>query len=53
LPKTKVRAPFASTLTDLTEIDVVNIKEGQLVDIMLDEIPDVTLEGRFLSTGQN
>jgi multidrug resistance efflux pump len=53
LPKTKVRAPFASTLTNLTEIDVVNIKEGQLVEIMLDEIPDVTLEGSILSTSQN
>jgi multidrug resistance efflux pump len=35
--------------TDLTEIDVVNLTEGQPVTIMLDAIPDVTLQGNILS----
>ncbi len=39
--------------TDLTEIDVVNIKEGQPVDVKLDAIPDVTLKGYVLSIGRN
>ncbi len=39
--------------TDLTEIDVVNIKEGQPVTLTLDAIPDVTLKGYVLSIGQN
>lgn len=39
--------------TDLTEIDVVNISEGQPVAITLDAIPDVTLRGNVLSIGQN
>ncbi len=39
--------------TDLTEIDVVNIKEGQPVDVKLDAIPDATLKGSVLSIGRN
>jgi multidrug resistance efflux pump len=39
--------------TDLTEIDVVNIKEGQPVTLTLDAIPDVTLKGYVLTIGQN
>ncbi len=39
--------------TDLTEIDVVNVKEGQPVDVKLDAIPDVTLKGYVLSVGRN
>jgi multidrug resistance efflux pump len=39
--------------TDLTEIDVVNIKEGQPVTLTLDAIPGVTLKGNVLSIGQN
>jgi multidrug efflux pump subunit AcrA (membrane-fusion protein) len=39
--------------TDLTEIDVVNIKEGQPVTLTLDAIPGVTLKGYVLSIGQN
>ena len=39
--------------TDLTEIDVVNIKEGQPVTLTLDAIPDATLKGYVLSIGQN
>lgn len=39
--------------TDLTEIDVINISEGQPVTITLDAIPDVTLKGNVLSIGQN
>jgi multidrug resistance efflux pump len=39
--------------TDLTEIDVVNIKEGQPVTIALDAIPGVILKGYVLSIGQN
>jgi multidrug efflux pump subunit AcrA (membrane-fusion protein) len=39
--------------TDLTEIDVVNIKEGQPVTLTLDAIPEETLKGYVLSIGQN
>lgn len=31
--------------TDLTELEVVNIQEGQPVSVVLDAIPDVTLNG--------
>ncbi len=39
--------------TDLTEIDVVNIKEGQPVTLTLDAIPGKTFNGYVLSIGQN
>jgi multidrug efflux pump subunit AcrA (membrane-fusion protein) len=39
--------------TDLTEIDVVNIREGQPVTVTLDAIPGVTLKGYVLSVGKN
>ena len=39
--------------TDLTEIDVVNLKEGQPVTLTLDAIPGVTLKGYVQSIGQN
>jgi multidrug resistance efflux pump len=39
--------------TDLTEIDVVNLKERQPVDITLDAIPDQTLKGNILSISNN
>ncbi len=39
--------------TDLTEIDVVNIKEGQPVTLTLDAIPGTTLKGYVLSIGHN
>jgi multidrug resistance efflux pump len=39
--------------TDLTEIDVVNIKEGQPVTVSLDAIPETTLKGYVLSIGSN
>ena len=39
--------------TDLTEIDVVNLSEGQAVDLTLDALPEVTLKGNILSIGQN
>jgi multidrug efflux pump subunit AcrA (membrane-fusion protein) len=38
--------------TDLTEIDVVNIKEGELVKLTLDAMPDVELDGRVLTIAQ-
>jgi HlyD family secretion protein len=38
--------------TDLTEIDVVNLSEGQLVRVSLDAIPDTELQGEILSIGQ-
>jgi multidrug efflux pump subunit AcrA (membrane-fusion protein) len=31
--------------TDLTEIDIVKVKEGQKVKVVLDAIPDLTLDG--------
>jgi multidrug efflux pump subunit AcrA (membrane-fusion protein) len=39
--------------TDLTEIDVVNIKEGQPVNLTLDAMPDTELSGTVLSIGEN
>jgi HlyD family secretion protein len=39
--------------TDLTEIDVVNIKEGQNVAVTLDAIPNVELNGKVFLIGQN
>jgi multidrug efflux pump subunit AcrA (membrane-fusion protein) len=39
--------------TDLTEIDVVNIKQGQPVTLTLDAIPGQTFQGQVLSIGQN
>lgn len=38
--------------TDLTEIDVVNLTEGQAVMVSLDAIPDAELTGEILSIGQ-
>ncbi|MDD2923449.1 MAG: efflux RND transporter periplasmic adaptor subunit [Anaerolineales bacterium] len=39
--------------TDLTEIDVVNIKEGQSAVVKLDALPNVELNGNVLSVAQN
>jgi len=39
--------------TDLTEIDVVNVKEGQPVVVTLDALPDVELKGNVFSVSQN
>jgi multidrug resistance efflux pump len=39
--------------TDLTEIDVVNLTEGQPVLVTLDALPDVELNGEILSIGQS
>ncbi len=39
--------------TDLTEIDVVNLSEGQPVTVTLDALPDTELTGQILSIGQN
>jgi len=39
--------------TDVTEIDVVKLTEGQSVTITLDAIPDMELKGEVLSIGQN
>jgi len=38
--------------TDLTEIDVVELEEGQSVIVTLDAIPDVELKGTISSIGQ-
>jgi len=38
--------------TDLTEIDVVKLKEGQPVTVTLDAIPDTELKGNVLSISQ-
>jgi len=83
LANAEVRAPFASTITnlelkigefaaagtpvvtladlskwivrttDLTEIDVVNIEEGEPVTLTLDAMPDLELDGHVLSIAQN
>lgn len=39
--------------TDLTEIDVVNVKEGQSAIVTLDAMPDVELNGNVFSVSQN
>jgi len=39
--------------TDLTEIDVVRIKEGQFTTLTLDAMPDSPLKGQVLSIAQN
>ena len=39
--------------TDLTEIDVVNVKEGQPVTLTLDAIPGQSFNGQVLSIGQD
>ncbi len=39
--------------TDVTEIDVVKLTEGQPVTVTLDAIPDVEMKGEVLSIGQN
>ena len=39
--------------TDLTEIDVVALTEGQPAIITLDAIPDMEMKGTILSIGQN
>jgi multidrug resistance efflux pump len=38
--------------TDLTEIDVVDLKEGDSVLVQLDALPDVELKGSILSIGK-
>jgi HlyD family secretion protein len=48
-------ADFSSWLvktTDLTELDVVNIAEGQIATITLDAMPESPLTGTVLSIGQ-
>lgn len=48
-------ADFSSWLvktTDLTEIDVVKLEEGQPVTITLDALPEVELKGQILHIGQ-
>jgi multidrug resistance efflux pump len=39
--------------TDLTEIDVVNVKEGQAATVTLDAMPGVELKGNVFSISQN
>jgi len=49
-------ADFSSWLvktTDLTEIDVVQLTQGQPVTVTLDALPDTQLKGEILSIGQN
>ena len=38
--------------TDLTELEVVNIQEGQAAEVVLDAIPDATLNGEVDSISQ-
>ncbi|MCC6260625.1 MAG: efflux RND transporter periplasmic adaptor subunit [Anaerolineales bacterium] len=46
-------ASWVVKTTDLTEIDVVNIKEGQPVTVKLDAFPKVEFKGHVLSIGEN
>lgn len=43
---------WAVITTDVTEIAVVNLKEGQPVTVKLDAIPEAELKGEILSIGQ-
>ena len=48
-------ADFSSWIiktTDVTEVDVVKLKEGQPVTVTLDAIPGLQLQGQILSIGQ-
>ena len=48
-------ADFSSWIvktTDLTELDVVTVKEGEQTTITLDALPDLTLNGEIESIGQ-
>jgi len=45
-------ATWVVKTTDLTEIDVVNVKEGQPVTVTLDAMPDRVFEGRVLRIAQ-
>ena len=38
--------------TDLTELDVVTVKQGQAAAVTLDAIPDITFDGKIQSIGQ-
>jgi multidrug resistance efflux pump len=44
---------WAVKTTNLTEFDVVNLKEGQPATVTLDAIPGLSLTGHILSIGQN
>lgn len=44
---------WAVKTTDLTEIEVVELAEGDLATVKLDAIPDVELKGNILSIGQS
>lgn len=49
-------ADFSSWLvktTDLTELEVVELADGQPVTVKLDALPDVQLNGKILSIAQN
>lgn len=49
-------ADFSSWLvktTDLTELDVVSVSQGQATTVKLDAIPDLELKGTVLSIGQS
>jgi multidrug resistance efflux pump len=39
--------------TDLTEIDVVNLSEGEQVSVTFDALPEVEFKGNVLTIGQN
>ncbi len=39
--------------TDLTEIDVVNLSEGEQVSVTFDALPNVEFKGNVLTIGQN
>ena len=48
-------ADFSSWIvktTDLTELDVVTVKQDQAVTVTLDAIPDITFNGKVQSIGQ-
>ena len=44
---------WAVITTDVTEIDVVKLEEGQSVVVTLDAIPDADMMGEVLSIGQS
>ena len=47
------KSKWIATTSDVTEIDVVKLKDGQPVKVTLDALPGLTLKGKILSIGQN
>ena len=47
------KSKWLAVTSDVTEIDVVKLKNGQPVTVTLDALPGVALKGKIISIGQN